>query len=104
MGLWEEIKARLDELLPDPPGPVVTMLPLEPGDDPSGVRVSISRIPLEWFMGKAAGELRAAGFKIDPTVPDCATVKRRENGLVGFDWVEVSFTIDKDGKVECTDR
>lgn len=52
------------------------------------------RLPLEFFVGHQAGELRARGIFVPPDVPDVAFVRLNEYGAAAFEWVEASFTMN----------
>lgn len=65
----------------------------EPSDDPNTLKAKVY-MPSSWFVGKSAGELRKLGIKtLRPEVPDCAVMKRIENGNLVFEWIEVDLTL-----------
>lgn len=91
--LLREAMAAIDACVKPFGVPRVEALPPEPGDDPTVFRGRITGIPSAWFLDKSAAEMRALGMTVAPSVPDCATLKLQENGLIAFDWIEVGFTL-----------
>jgi hypothetical protein len=76
------------------PGPRM-VVEVDPGSDKLTMTM---KAPLEWFIGRHAGELRASGMKIEANVPDCAVVRRNaQSGIACFEWIELDFTLTPTG-------
>ena len=59
-------------------------------------------IDMRLFEGWSAGVLREMNHPVADEVPDCATLQVRDNGEIYFDWVELDFTIEKDGSISAS--
>ena len=74
--------------------PKFEMLPPEPGQDPNLLLGRITNISPAMFSGRTAGEIRTIGVtSIDLKVPDCAVLKRQQDGRMAFEWVEVDLML-----------
>jgi hypothetical protein len=46
------------------------------------------------FVGYSAADMRAAGFVVPTTVPDCAVIRVGEDGRAAYEWVKIEADID----------
>jgi hypothetical protein len=63
-------------------------------DDPTGFTIfATMMIPMERYLGLQAFLARADGIEVKGDVPDCAVMKRKEDGTLYWSWVTATFDI-----------
>lgn len=62
-------------------------------DDPTGWFCYMTmKVDMSPYEGHNAATLRGQGFIIEDTVPDCAVLKRNEEGRLHWSWVNTKIT------------
>ena len=63
-------------------------------DEPTGFTIfATMMIPMERYLGCQAFQVRADGIEVKDNVPDCAVLKRKEDGQLHWSWVTATFDI-----------
>lgn len=51
-------------------------------------------LDLRVFVGRTAGEMRAAGLAVGKSIPDCAVIRIQEGGGTAYEWIKVDAAIN----------
>jgi hypothetical protein len=60
-----------------------------------GILRATVRVLARALVGRTAGELRRGGFDVDANVPDCSVLELGPDGRPVFNWVTISFTVNR---------